>query len=192
MAKKSKKRRRKTKVRRKRSNPGVRGLTSGLTAGFKPKVLEQAGLMTVGIIGNIMMTGLAASRLPLPSFLTSGWGRSVLGLVNAGLIGSVAGMVSKKNSGMIFSGAVVQVVGDLAKSVMPGVLGMAGLGDFLTADQESQATSIDGNISGLGNMRGTRRLADFLTSEQENQATSIDGSISGLMGFGDFSQGSLM
>lgn len=154
-------RRRRARNRRRRSynasgTLSLRRPIGTMTAGFQPKVLTKAAVITGGALGNAWLSGTLSGFLP--SMLQTGPGSYVVGLASAGLMGAGVGMVSPKMAGDVFFGGVLEVVTRAVKEyVLPALPGMSGMGEFLT--REDAATA--------------RPLGDYLTPQNAQTAQSL-------------------
>lgn len=158
--------------------------TSAITAGFKPSVLMDAGVLVGGALGNSFVSG-AASRY-LPSMFQMGVGNYALGLATAGLLSAGVNMIAPRYASRVFQGAVLEVVMRAANQyIIPtAVSTVKGLEDYLTQPQAA----------------GARPLGDYLTQPQAANARSlgymgdpsdaVDGSVGDVLA-ADGSMGSL-
>lgn len=138
-----------------------------LTAGFNFNVLKRAGVMTVGALGNTMLSGLVSAKLPSVARFGGGVGDYAIGLGTAGLLSAGVGMLAPAYAGDVLLGGVFEVgVRALTplfdRFVKPM---MNGLGDYLTVQNAASARP----LNGMGNM------GDYLTVQNAASARPLNG-----------------
>lgn len=155
-------RRRSFNRRRRRYNTGALSLRrpfGTLTAGFQPRVLTRAAVITGGALGNAWLSGMISGFLP--SALQAGVGSYVTGLASAGVLGAGVGMVSPRLAGDVFFGGVLEVVTRAVKQyVLPVIPGMSGMGDYFQRDQLSQLRPL-GDYLTVGDAQRAQALGDY-------------------------------
>lgn len=103
-------------------------IVRGATAGFSPSKLADAGLIVAGGVANAYVSGQLTGLIPI-GFLQTKPGYYIPGLVSAGLLGAVTGMVMPRYAPQVFTGGLVQVVLKAVHDYLPSV---QALGDFFT------------------------------------------------------------
>jgi hypothetical protein len=100
-----------------------------ITAAFSPTKLADAGLIVAGGVANAFLSAQIINLAPV-DFLKTKPGYYLPGLVSAGLVGALGGMVLPRYAPQLFTGSMVQVVLKAVNDYLPSV---KMLGDFFTA-----------------------------------------------------------
>lgn len=114
---------------------------SGILDGVRPLNLTGVLPVVAGLVANNMLQRVVAGKIP---YTRSGVGKYVLGVAGAGVIGGVAATVSPKLAKSIFTGAMVETLGNMVidlQSKGVGAItklsddGLDGFGDFVSPNQ---------------------------------------------------------
>lgn len=182
------------------SNP-----VKALSSAFNIKTITDVLPIIAGTIGNGILLRQVSARVPI---IQSPFANAAAGLVTAGVVSGLVGMVKRDWSSKVLLGGVGLITTKLADTYITPMIASTLTGLTGLADQGFEYQSIPQNpggdedaqnlLSGLGDYASEAgynnaisidgnmgNVGDFLTSSQESAAESIDGSINGLQGLGD-------
>ena len=182
-------------------NPGRAGAIGTITAGFKPQVLKKAVPVVGGALGNALLAGYVSDYLP--GMFQEGIGNLAVGLGTAGILGALSGYVLSKDKAQgIFLGGVIEVVTRGVRDYVLPVVGMSGLGDYLSRSNAAEARNLHGcpgcGVSGFAGIADSiltgSYLPSFADAEHLNQtgvesyaaATGLNPYKFGMQGMGDY------
>jgi hypothetical protein len=160
--------RRGSRVRGRRRNPGgggalsIRSPLKAVTAGFNVGTLSKAAVVVSGALGNAWLSGFVGGYMP--GMLRSEPGNFITGLATAGLLSAGVGMVSPKFAGPIFFGGVLEVVTRAFKKYVGPMIGLKGLGDYLSRSDAAGARPLGqymGDYLSRSDAAGARPLGDY-------------------------------
>lgn len=181
-------------------NPGVIG---SVTRGFDLGVLSKAAPVAGGAIGNAVFSKWVKQFLP--GMLQDGAGGLLTDLASAGVLGAGVGMINRGWGQSVFMGGVIETVMVAAQTYIMPLVGMSGLGDYLTVANAREAQPLGGCCGGLSGMSGGvagqwgenmltkgylsgpyKSLGVNYSIPSFSQATGLDPYPYGMQGMGDY------
>jgi len=151
--------------------------------GFKLPTIANAGKVVTGALSNAWLSGAIGSMLP--GFLQGNIASYAVGLATAGLQSYALNVLpmtrGKKLADQFFFGGVIEVMGKVAKDVLPmitGVVGLTGVGDYLTPGDAAAARPLGfiGDYLTRANAEQARPLgfmSDYLTPQDAQAARPL-------------------